>query len=81
MQKTPILGFLLIFFIFQYKNSENSNARIFRKKGTNEQTAERRWIQRSIDSIERPKRYQEHEKYVHLYALHFDEKIILKLEI
>ena len=36
--KRENVTFLLIFFIFQYKKSENSNARIFGKMDTDERT-------------------------------------------
>ena len=39
--KSENITFLLIFFIFQYKKSENSNVRIFRKMGTYVRTNER----------------------------------------
>ena len=58
-EKAKTSLFYSFFLIFQYKKSENSNARIFGKMGTYERTNgwkyERRWIQRSIDSVERPK--------------------------
>ena len=45
--------FLLIFFIFQYKKSENSNTRIFGKMGTDERTTGRTEVNPKVHRLRR----------------------------